>query len=129
MKEMSYSDALRQALTDSMRADDRVFLLGEDIAGYGGAFGVSRGLVDTFGPERVLNTPISEGSFVGVAVGAALMGSRPVVEIMFMDFVTLAVDQLVNQAAKAHYVYGDAEPGGLVHAHPGPEGDRAGIGR
>lgn len=90
-----------------MSRDDTVFLLGEDIGSYGGAFGVTRGLLDKFGPERVIDTPISEQSFVGAAIGAGLVGSRPVVEIMFMDFITLAMDQLVNQAAKLHYVFGD----------------------
>ncbi|MCK5557573.1 MAG: alpha-ketoacid dehydrogenase subunit beta, partial [Candidatus Hydrogenedentes bacterium] len=79
---MYYSEALREALREEMAGDDTVFCLGEDIAGYGGAFGVTRGLMDEFGEERVRNTPISEGSFVGAAVGAALMGMRPVVEIM-----------------------------------------------
>lgn len=110
MTEMSYSEALREALREEMARDESVFLLGEDIAGYGGAFGVTRGLIDEFGPERVRNTPISEGGFVGAAVGAALMGMRPVVEIMFMDFITLAFDQLVNHAAKFYFVYGEPIP-------------------
>lgn len=107
MTEITYSTALRQALADSMHADPSVMLLGEDIGVYGGAFGVTRGLLDTFGSQRVVDTPISEGGFTGLAVGAALMGSRPVVEIMFMDFATLTVDQLVNQAAKIRYVHGN----------------------
>lgn len=106
MTRLSYSEAIRQAMTDCMKQDPDVFLMGEDIGVYGGAFGVSRGMLDQFGPERIINTPLSEGSFVGMAIGAALMGARPIVEIMFMDFITLAVDQLVNQAAKLHYVYG-----------------------
>lgn len=106
MKMLSGVEALREALSEEMTADPSVFLMGEDIATYGGAFGVTRGLLDAFGPDRVINTPISEPSFVGAAVGAALAGSRPVVEIMFMDFITLAMDQLVNQAAKLHYVFG-----------------------
>lgn len=106
MKHVSYSEALRLAMTAELNRDDNVFLLGEDIGVYGGAFGVTRGMLKEFGPERIINTPISEGSFTGVAIGAALMGSRPIVEIMFMDFITLAVDQLVNQAAKVHFVYG-----------------------
>jgi len=103
---MTYSQAIRSALVEEMERDERVILLGEDIALYGGAFRVTRDIVKRFGPERVLNTPISENSFVGVAVGAALVGLRPVVEIMFMDFITLAMDQLVNHAAKFHYIYG-----------------------
>jgi len=105
--EMSYSEALRAALADEMREDPRVFLLGEDIGKYGGAFGVTRGLLDEFGSERVIETPISEGGMIGVATGAALLGERPVAEIMFMDFATLVFDQVLNHAAKFHYVYGD----------------------
>jgi pyruvate/2-oxoglutarate/acetoin dehydrogenase E1 component len=103
---MTYADAIRGALAEEMARDERVILLGEDIALYGGAFRVTRGLADQFGTARVINTPISENSFVGVAVGAALTGLRPVVEIMFMDFITLAMDQIVNHAAKLHYIYG-----------------------
>lgn len=107
MREMSYTLALREAIAEEMTRDDRVFLMGEDIAAYGGAFGVTWELVEQFGPERVLNTPISEPGFVGAAIGAAMTGTRPVVEIMFMDFMGLAADQLVNQAAKLHYIFGD----------------------
>jgi len=106
MPDMTYADAIRATLIEEMERDERVILLGEDIAGYGGAFRVTRDLVKQFGAGRVLNTPISENSFVGVAVGAALTGLRPVVEIMFMDFITLAMDQLCNHAAKLHYIYG-----------------------
>jgi pyruvate dehydrogenase E1 component beta subunit len=106
MTTMTYADAIRSALIEEMERDERVILLGEDIALYGGAFRVTRGLVKRFGPERVINTPISENSFVGVAVGAALTGLRPVVELMFMDFIALAMDQIVNHAAKLHYIYG-----------------------
>ncbi len=105
MREIYYSHAIREALEEEMRRDERVVLIGEDIAEYGGAFKVTANIVDEFGPERVRNTPISEGGFVGVAVGAALTGLRPVVEIMFMDFITLAMDQLINHAAKFHYMY------------------------
>ena len=104
---MQYAEALRKALTEELDRDESVFLLGEDIAEYGGAFGVTRGLADRFGPERVRNTPISEGGFTGAAIGAAITGSRPVVEIMFMDFMGLIADQLLNQASKLHYVFGD----------------------
>ena len=106
MPELTYSEAIRLALIEEMERDERVILLGEDIAQYGGAFRVTRDLARKFGTERVINTPISENSFVGVAVGAALTGLRPVVEIMFMDFITLAMDQLCNHAAKLHYIYG-----------------------
>jgi pyruvate/2-oxoglutarate/acetoin dehydrogenase E1 component len=106
MREISYTDALREALAEEMQRDERVFLMGEDIAVYGGAFGVTRGLVERFGAERVRNTPISEGGFVGTAIGAAVGGLRPVVEIMFMDFLPLVSDQLLNMASKLHYVFG-----------------------
>jgi pyruvate dehydrogenase E1 component beta subunit len=103
---MTYAQAVRTALVEEMARDERVILLGEDIALYGGAFRVTQGLADDFGPQRVINTPISENGFVGLATGAALTGLRPVVEIMFMDFVALAMDQIVNHAAKLHYIYG-----------------------
>jgi pyruvate/2-oxoglutarate/acetoin dehydrogenase E1 component len=102
---MYTSRAIREALAEEMRRDPTVFCIGEDIAGYGGAFKVTVGLAEEFGPERVVETPISENSVVGVGVGAALCGLRPVVEIMFMDFMTLAMDQLVNHAAKFHFMY------------------------
>jgi len=104
---LTYSEAIRDALAEEMRRDERVFLMGEDIALYGGAFRVTRGLLDEFGPARVRNTPISEGGIVGAGIGAALVGCRPVVEIMFMDFITLAVDQLVNHAAKYRFMYSE----------------------
>ncbi len=101
-----YSHAIRSAIEEEMTRDERVILLGEDIAEYGGAFKITAGIADLFGRQRVRNTPISENGFIGVAVGAALTGLRPVAEIMFMDFITLAMDQLVNQAAKFRYQYG-----------------------
>lgn len=97
---------IRETLADALRRDPAVFLLGEDIGTYGGAFGVTRGLIGEFGSERVRDTPISEATIVGLAIGAALSGLRPVVEIMFMDFLTLALDQLINQAAKLRYIHG-----------------------
>jgi len=106
MPELTYWQALQAALRAEMQRDPRVFLMGEDIGTYGGAFGVTRGLLDEFGPQRVRCTPISEATIVGTAAGAALTGMRPVVEIMFMDFLTLAMDQLVNHAAKFRYMYG-----------------------
>jgi len=106
MADKYFSQAIREAIQEEMRLDRNVFLIGEDIAEYGGAFGVSRGLLDEFGPQRIRNTPISENTIVGCAVGSALLGSRPVVEIMFMDFLMLALDQLLNHAAKFHYSYG-----------------------
>ncbi|MGH3053980.1 MAG: alpha-ketoacid dehydrogenase subunit beta, partial [Gaiellaceae bacterium] len=106
MRELPYWQALQEALRTEMQRDPSVFLMGEDIGEYGGAFGVTRGMLAEFGPERVRCTPISEATIVGAATGAALTGMRPVVEIMFMDFLTLAMDQLANHAAKFRYMYG-----------------------
>jgi len=106
MPELRVGKALNQALHDAMAADEAVILMGEDVAAAGGPFGVTRGLLDAFGPERVRDTPISEATLVSAAVGAALTGLRPVVEIMFMDFLTLGMDGLVNQAAKARFMFG-----------------------
>ncbi len=106
MSETRFGQAINRALSDAMAADPSVILMGEDVAQPGGPFGVTRGLLDKFGPERVRDTPISEAALAGAAVGAAMTGLRPIVEIMFMDFVTLALDALVNQAAKAHFMFG-----------------------
>jgi pyruvate/2-oxoglutarate/acetoin dehydrogenase E1 component len=104
--ELSYQEAIREALREEMVRDERVFLLGEDIGKHGGAFGVTRTLFDQFGPERVRNTPISENTIAGAATGAALVGMRPVAEIMFVDFSGLAMDQICNQAAKLRLMTG-----------------------
>ena len=104
--EITYLEAVREALTQEMRRDPEVFLLGEDIGVYGGAFGVTRGMLEEFGPERIRDTPISEAAIAGTATGAALMGMRPVMEIMFMDFLTISMNQLVNQAAKIRFMFG-----------------------
>src|SRR5881227_2042702 len=106
MPEISYREAVRDALTRAMREDDDVFVLGEDIAEMGGSMGVTQGMVDEFGPERVRNTPISEMALAGAAIGAAIQGMRPVAEIMYEDFLTLATEQIVNQAAKHRYMSG-----------------------
>jgi pyruvate/2-oxoglutarate/acetoin dehydrogenase E1 component len=106
VKELSMQEAIREALREEMLRDERVFLMGEDIAKHGGAFGVTRTLFDEFGPERVRNTPISENTIVGAATGAALVGMRPVAEIMFVDFSGLAMDQVANQAAKLRLMTG-----------------------
>jgi pyruvate/2-oxoglutarate/acetoin dehydrogenase E1 component len=105
-KEMSYRDALNQALREEMRRDPNVFLIGEDIARFGGPMKVTGELLSEFGEERVVDTPLAEAGFVGLAVGAALTGLRPVVEVMFNDFMLLTMDQIVNQAAKARYMFG-----------------------
>jgi len=104
--EITYLEAVREALTQEMRRDPEVFLIGEDIGVYGGAFGVTRGMLEEFGPERIRDTPISEAAIAGAATGAALMGMRPVMEIMFMDFLTISMNQLVNQAAKIRFMFG-----------------------
>lgn len=106
MPEVRYAAAINRALADAMTADESVVIFGEDLAAPGGPFSVTRELLAKFGPERVRDTPISEAAIVGAAVGAALSGLRPVVEIMFMDFMTFAMDALVNQAAKAHFMFG-----------------------
>ncbi len=106
MRELSYLEAVREALRQEMQNDERVFIIGEDVGVYGGAFGVTRGLVEEFGEERVIDTPISEYGIAGAITGAALTGMRPVGEIMFMDFTTFAMEQLVNQAAKMRFMFG-----------------------
>jgi pyruvate dehydrogenase E1 component beta subunit len=106
MPELSYREAVRDALSRAMREDDDVFVMGEDIAEMGGSMGVTQGMLDEFGPERVRNTPISEMALVGAGIGAAMAGMRPVVEVMYEDFLTLATEQIVNQAAKHRYMSG-----------------------
>jgi acetoin:2,6-dichlorophenolindophenol oxidoreductase subunit beta len=105
-RELTLSEAIREALAEEMRRDDRVFVIGEDVAEAGTPFKVLSGLVSEFGVKRVIDTPISEPGFTGIAVGAAMTGMRPVVDIMFGDFITLIMDQMVNQAAKIHYMSG-----------------------
>ncbi len=106
MPELSYREAVRDALARAMREDDGVFIMGEDIAEMGGSMGVTQGMLAEFGPERVRNTPISEMALVGAGIGAAMQGMRPVVEVMYEDFLTLAAEQVVNQAAKHRYMSG-----------------------
>jgi len=105
MPEQTYRDAIRAGLREEMARDSSVYILGEDVA-LGGPFGVTKDLAEEFGANRVVNTPISEGTVMGLAIGAAVTGLRPVVEVMFVDFITLAMDQLVNHAAKLHYMSG-----------------------
>lgn len=124
-REITYLEAVREAMVQEMRQDENVFLLGEDIGVYGGAFGVSKGMLEEFGPERVLETPISEAGIAGAATGAALMGMRPIMEIMFMDFVTLSMDQLVNQAAKMRFMFGGMASIPLVCRAPAGSGTGA----
>jgi len=117
---LSYPEALNEALNQEMLRDDRVFLMGEDVGATGGIFGVSAGLMDRYGPERVRDTPISEATFVGCGVGAAIAGMRPVVEIQIFDFVALTMDMLVNQAAKFRFMLGGKPSVPLVVR--GPQG-------
>src|ERR671923_677845 len=106
MPELSYREAVRDAMSEAMRRDEDVFIMGEDIAEMGGSMGVTQGMLDEFGPERVRNCPISEMAIVGAGIGAAVAGMRPIVEIMYQDFTTLAMEQIVNQAAKHRYMSG-----------------------
>lgn len=106
MIETTYREAIRQALLDAMEADPSVILIGEEVGVYGGAYGVTKGLIDLFGAERVIDAPISEPAIVGAAVGAAMTGLRPVAELMYVDFIGMTMDQLANQAAKSRYMFG-----------------------
>ena len=106
MKNITYVKALNQAIAEEMERDENVFLIGEDVGVFGGTFGVARGLLDKFGKERIISTPISEAAIAGAATGAAMTGLRPIAEIMFIDFITIALDQIINQAAKARYMFG-----------------------
>jgi pyruvate dehydrogenase E1 component beta subunit len=124
-RELSYAEAIREALAQAMEADDRVFLFGEDVGVYGGAFGVSGDLLQRFGPQRVIDTPISELGLAGAAVGAALTGMKPVLEIQFSDFVTLAMEQIVNQAAKIRFMFGGKASVPMVIRLPGGSGTGA----
>jgi pyruvate/2-oxoglutarate/acetoin dehydrogenase E1 component len=124
-REITYREAVREAMVQAMREDDSVFLMGEDVGVYGGAFGVSRGMVEEFGEDRVVDTPLSEAGFVGLCVGAALMGMRPIAEIQFSDFITHSMDQLVNQAAKLRYMFGGEGRVPVVVRTPGGAGTGA----
>ena len=106
MRELSYAEALREGMRMAMEKDPSVFVIGEDIGVYGGAFGVTAGLMDLFGPERVIDTPISEAGIAGACVGAAVTGMRPIGEMQFSDFVVLAMEQLTLQAAKMRFMFG-----------------------
>ena len=116
---LTYREALNQSLREEMRRDDRVFLIGEDVANYQGAFKVSKGFLEEFGPRRVVDTPITELGFTGLAVGAAMAGLRPVVEVMTFNFAILAMDQIVNNAAKVRYMSGGQISVPLVIRGPG----------
>ncbi|MCH9693299.1 MAG: alpha-ketoacid dehydrogenase subunit beta [Gammaproteobacteria bacterium] len=126
MEVINYGRSLNNALADAMTDDSRVVVMGEDIGAAGGPFGVTRGLLEKFGSDRVIDTPISEAAIVGAATGAAMSGLKPVVEIMFMDFSTLAMDAIVNQAAKAHFMFGGQRPVPMVVRTPHGGGLNAG---
>ena len=106
MRIITFKDALNEAISEEMERDEKVFLMGEDVGVFGGTFGVARGLLEKFGEKRVRNTPISEAAIAGAAVGASITGMRPIAEIMFIDFATIASDQIINQAAKICYMFG-----------------------
>ncbi|MCC6905032.1 MAG: alpha-ketoacid dehydrogenase subunit beta [Anaerolineae bacterium] len=125
MREITYLEAIREALTQEMERDERVFLIGEDIGPYGGAFGVTLGMLEKFGPERVIDTPLTELALAGAATGAALVGMRPVSEVMFMDFITLASEQIVNQAAKLRFMFGGKAAVPMVVRAPAGSGTGA----
>jgi len=125
MRELSYMEALREAMRQAMEKDDRVFLIGEDIGVYGGAFGVSAGLIDQFGPERIIDTPISEAGIAGACVGAAVTGMRPIGEIQFSDFVVIAMEQIVMQGAKMRFMFGGKATVPFVIRLPGGSGTGA----
>ena len=125
MPEITYLEAIRLAMYEEMQRDPRVFVIGEDVGSYGGAFRVTQGFLEAFGPSRVIDTPISESAIVGASIGAALMGMRPVAEMQFIDFISCAFDMLVNYAAKSRYRWGGGVPmvvrgpcGGGVHGGP-----------
>ncbi|PWW32351.1 pyruvate dehydrogenase E1 component beta subunit [Cytobacillus oceanisediminis] len=122
MRTITYSEALKESMLQGIQADENVYLLGEDVGIFGGAFGVTNGLVDQLGPERVVDTPISEIAITGLAVGSAVTGMRPILEIQFSDFVTCAVDQIVNQAAKLRYMFGGKAKVPMVIRLPGGSG-------
>jgi len=125
MRELSYMEALREAIRQAMEKDERVFLIGEDIGVYGGAFGVSAGLLDQFGPERIIDTPISEAGIAGACVGAAVTGMRPIGEIQFSDFIVLAMEQIVMQGAKMRFMFGGKATVPFVIRLPGGSGTGA----
>ena len=125
MREITYAQALREAMTEEMRRDPSVFFMGEDVGAYGGAFGVSAGMFAEFGAERVRDTPISEAAIMGAAVGAAMTGMRPIIEIMFSDFLSCCYDGLCNQAAKTRYMFGGQTIMPLVVRAPAGSGTGA----
>jgi len=124
-REIYYLDAIKETIIQELKVDPKVFLIGEDVGVYGGAFGLTVGMIEDFGPDRIIDTPISEQAIVGVGIGAALMGQKPIVEIMFSDFLLLTMEQIANQAAKIHYMFGGKASVPLVIRAPGGGGTGA----
>jgi len=122
VREITYREALREGLKEEMRRDERVFLLGEDIAEFGGTYKVTQGLLEEFGHARVRNTPISESAIIGAALGASLLGMRPVAELMYIDFSTVAMDMIANQVAKIRYMFGGKARASIVVRTQGGSG-------
>src|SRR3989442_5394361 len=127
MREISYLEAIREAMVEEMRRDPKVFVLGEDVGPYGGAFGVTQGIAEEFGETRCLDTPISESAIVGISIGAALRGYRPVAEMQFGDFISCGFDQIVNQAATLRYRYGGRASVPMVIRAPNGGGVSGGL--
>jgi len=125
MREITYAQALNEAMSEEMRREKNLIFMGEDIGVYGGAFGVSKGMYEEFGPERILDTPITELAITGCAAGASMTGLKTIVEIMFSDFLTLAMDQLANQAAKNRFQFGGQGAVPMVLRAPGGSGTGA----
>ena len=125
MRELTFAEALRETIRQLMEKDEKVFVIGEDVGVYGGAFGVTAGLLETFGADRIIDTPISEAAIAGACIGAALTGMRPIGEMQFMDFVTIAMEQLVLQAAKIRYMFGGKATVPMVMRLPGGSGTGA----
>ena len=127
MREITYSEALREGIREEMRKDKNVFLIGEDVGiGYGGVFGVSTGLLDEFGNKQIIDTPIAENTILGCGIGAALLGMKPIVEIMFADFVAVCFDGILNQASKIKFMSGNQYNLNLVVRLPGGAGNGTG---
>ncbi|WP_066646006.1 alpha-ketoacid dehydrogenase subunit beta [Christensenella timonensis] len=125
MAEITYAQAINDAISEEMRKDPEVFMMGEDIGEYCGAFGVSKGMIQEFGPERIMDTPIAEQGFVGAAIGAAMAGMRPIVELMFSDFMCVCYDELVNEAPKLRFMFGGKVSVPMVMRTPSGSGTGA----
>ncbi|KAI9929786.1 pyruvate dehydrogenase E1, beta subunit [Aspergillus wentii] len=125
VKEVTVRDALNEALAEELESNQKTFILGEEVAQYNGAYKVTRGLLDRFGPKRVIDTPITEAGFCGLAVGAALAGLHPICEFMTFNFAMQAIDQIINSAAKTHYMSGGIQPCNITFR--GPNGFAAGV--